>query len=93
MQLFIISLTNPSNPTSNCEELVIQGPESKQDLRVVNSYPSKVTKPNTPSHTHSLSSLHQRSQTGFQFGGIVRVDVKHLRHPVHGRKRPHHTNV
>ena len=27
---------------SNCEELVIQGPESKQDLRVVNSYPSKV---------------------------------------------------
>ena len=27
---------------SNCEELVIQGPESKQDLRQVNSYPSKV---------------------------------------------------
>jgi hypothetical protein len=28
---------------SNCEELVIQGPESKQDLRIVNSYPSKVS--------------------------------------------------
>ena len=27
---------------SNCEELVLQGPEGKQDLRVVNSYPSKV---------------------------------------------------
>jgi hypothetical protein len=27
---------------SNCEELVIQGPEDKQDLRQVNSYPSKV---------------------------------------------------
>ena len=27
---------------SNCEELVIQGPESEQDLRQVNSYPSKV---------------------------------------------------
>ena len=27
---------------SNCEELVIQGPEGKQDQRVVNSYPSKV---------------------------------------------------
>jgi hypothetical protein len=30
---------------SNCEELVIQGPEGKQDLRVVNSYPSKVMPP------------------------------------------------
>ena len=28
---------------SNCEELVIQGPEGKQDQRVVNSYPSKVS--------------------------------------------------
>ena len=27
---------------SNCEELVILGPESRQDLRIVNSYPSKV---------------------------------------------------
>ena len=27
---------------SNCEELVLQGPDGKQDLRVVNSYPSKV---------------------------------------------------
>lgn len=27
---------------SNCEELVILGPESEQDLRQVNSYPSKV---------------------------------------------------
>ena len=27
---------------SNCEELVIQGPDGKQDQRVVNSYPSKV---------------------------------------------------
>jgi hypothetical protein len=30
---------------SNCEELVLQGPEGKQDLRVVNSYPSKVFSP------------------------------------------------
>ena len=27
---------------SNCEELVIQGPDGKQDQHVVNSYPSKV---------------------------------------------------
>ena len=27
---------------SNCEELVVQGPDGKQDQRVVNSYPSKV---------------------------------------------------
>ena len=39
---FVISF-NPTDPhCSNCEELVIQGPESKQDLRQVNSYPSKV---------------------------------------------------
>ena len=28
---------------SNCEELMIQGPESRQDVRMVNSYPSKVS--------------------------------------------------
>ena len=27
---------------SNMEELVLKGPESEQDVRVVNSYPSKV---------------------------------------------------
>ena len=27
---------------SNCEELMVQGPESRQDVRMVNSYPSKV---------------------------------------------------
>ena len=27
---------------SNCEELMILGPESRQDIRIVNSYPSKV---------------------------------------------------
>ena len=27
---------------SNCEELMVLGPESKQDIRMVNSYPSKV---------------------------------------------------
>lgn len=30
---------------SNCEELMIQGPESRQDVRMVNSYPSKVMRP------------------------------------------------
>jgi hypothetical protein len=43
LQSFIkIYLKLTSHNNSNCEELVIQGPESKQDLRVVNSYPSKV---------------------------------------------------
>ena len=27
---------------SNCEELMVLGPESSQDIRMVNSYPSKV---------------------------------------------------
>jgi hypothetical protein len=27
----------------NMEEIVLQGPEGPQDIRVVNSYPSKVT--------------------------------------------------
>ena len=29
----------------NMEELVVQGPEGSQDVRIVNSYPSKVTPP------------------------------------------------
>ena len=29
----------------NFEEIVLKGPESDQDVRVVNSYPSKVTAP------------------------------------------------
>ncbi len=45
--IYSTSTTTPLTlpPHSNCEELVIQGPESKQDLRVVNSYP--MSTPNT----------------------------------------------
>ncbi len=35
---------------SNCEELMIQGPESRQDIRMVNSYPSKVMRPSERAH-------------------------------------------
>lgn len=63
---------------SNCEELVIQGPESRQDLRVVNSYPSKV---------NFLLSVRLKSL--LKLFRIVTVNVKHLGHPVHGRERSH----
>ena len=36
----------------NMEELVVQGPEGSQDVRIVNSYPSKVTLP--PLHARVL---------------------------------------
>jgi hypothetical protein len=64
---------------SNCEELVIQGPESRQDLRVVNSYPSKV---------HFLLSV--RLESLLKLSRIVTVDVKHLGHSVHGCERSHY---
>ena len=63
--------------TSNCEELVIQGPESKQDLRQVNSYPSKVI---SPLSSHSVTLHHQ----GFlQVRQVVSVKMKELTHPIH----------
>lgn len=37
---------------ANMEELVIKGPESEQDIRTVNSYPSKVLTANTPLHVN-----------------------------------------
>ena len=37
----------------NMEELVVQGPEGSQDVRIVNSYPSKVT---PPPYTHEYST-------------------------------------
>ena len=45
---------------SNCEELMIQGPESRQDIRIVNSYPSKV-RPHCPS---SFRASTARSESG-----------------------------
>lgn len=32
----------------NMEEIVLKGPETDQDIRTVNSYPSKVTRPRAP---------------------------------------------
>jgi hypothetical protein len=39
----------------NFEEIVLQGAESPQDVRVVNSYPSKVGCPRAPSHSRKCS--------------------------------------
>ena len=45
LDLIYQGLNVPRYPVlrENMEELVIRGPESSQDVRVVNSYPSKVT--------------------------------------------------
>jgi len=37
---------------SNMEEVVLQGPDSTQDIRIVNSYPSQVTTTLKKNHTH-----------------------------------------
>jgi hypothetical protein len=40
---------------ANCEEIHIQGPEGSSDIRITNSYPSKVIPPNkSPNNTHII---------------------------------------
>ena len=61
---------------SNMEELVIKGPESEQDVRIVNSYPSKVTlniltplqplPPPPKTSASKSSSRHRLSPTTYQ---------------------------
>lgn len=68
---------------SNCEELMIQGPESNQDIRMVNSYPSKV----------GLLFSSGRAQARGQCVRVIRVEVKHLGNAVHRRERAHHAKV
>jgi len=49
---------------SNMEEVVLQGPDGLHDVRTVNSYPSKVTNPNTHTvNTHTVIEFIRQPQS------------------------------
>ncbi len=79
---------------SNCEELMVLGPESAQDVRMVNSYPSKVmlrvvvVARERSGPSDRLLGLPQRQPLG-KLVRVVCVHVEHLGHAVHGCKRAH----
>lgn len=59
---------------ANMEEIVLQGPESSQDRRIVNSYPSKVF----------CSLCHFRFKSRLELGNVICPHVKSGKYSVHG---------
>ena len=74
---------------ANMEELVIKGPESEQDVRTVNSYPSKVTLLSADLMHVCYGVLHERLETV----RLVSVDAENGVDAVHRLKHAHVADV